>query len=120
MKQLEETHQKALVNYLRLNNIDYFAPINENPYSKYVPKKTILITETLLKQLGKRKGVSDLVIFLPSCILFLELKRPLKNKISKEQLEFKELVEKYSYCKHAFAYGYEDAIEIISKLFNPS
>ena len=131
---LEEVEQKALIQWLRLNKYDFFSVPNENLFAtllkKYLPKKLkhlVVVIEKKLQDMGKRKGTLDLVIFLPSHILFLEMKRqPNKlksgklsytnSKTSKEQIEFMEMLKKYNYTASAVAYGYEKAIKIIEGL----
>ena len=116
MKTLESTDQKAVVSYLRKNKIFFFAPIGENPYSKYVPKKRLFAIQAELKMMGSLRGVPDLVIMLPNCLLYLELKRIKDGRVSKEQTEFLNKAKELDYARVAVGYGYEHAIEIIEGL----
>ena len=110
----EEIEQMAFVNYLRLNKIDFFSPINENEYSKYVPKKTAIMLEQKAKQMGKVSGVNDTFVYLPKVLLHIEFKRrDKKNKQSEAQLIWENKVNKYSYCVYKVAYSYEEAIKIV-------
>ena len=122
----EDAEQQALVQWLKLQKIDFFAPINENVFS-FLSRDIAIKLERKVKSMGKVKGVTDLVIFLPNKILFLELKRQPKklksgkisyanSKVSKEQEDFKIMVNKYSYTSHAIAYGWQDARIIIEEL----
>lgn len=122
----EEVEQIALCNWLRLNRIDFFAPMNENSHSAK-DKKMAVILEVKAQRMGKKKGTSDLFIFLDNCLLIIELKRKpttLKSgktsysnsKVSQEQLDFIEMANKYLYAKAYVCYGYEEAIKIIEEL----
>lgn len=125
MKGQEAEEQKDLVRWLELNGYDFFAIVNEYNMA-YRDRKKSIISAIVDRQMGKKRGVSDLVIFLGDKILFLEMKRPrrkLKNgQLSKEDLqnqdqkEFEKIVSKYEYAIYRIAYGYEDAVNIINEL----
>jgi len=121
---LEIEEQKTLVGWLRLNHIMHFAPTNENNSHKQ-NRHYAMIAEQKAKAAGKRKGVSDLIIMLPSKILFIELKRrkkKLKNgdfsiahsKPSKEQYQFMTDANKFDYAEAVVCYGARDAIAFIN------
>lgn len=121
----EAQEQKALVDWLRAKNAFFFAPTNENNTYKQ-NSKYAMINEVKARSLGKLKGVSDIVVFLPKVILFIELKRRPKrlksgkisysnSKISKEQDNFIEKVNSYPYAKGAICYGAEEAIKFIKE-----
>lgn len=122
---IEADEQKALVQWLRAKKIFHFAPTNENNTYKQNPRYA-MIAEQKAKAAGKLKGTSDLIIMLPSKILFIELKRRkklLKNgkystthtNLSKEQIDFLENVAQFEYADSAVCYGCNEAIEYISK-----
>ena len=122
----EAQEQKALVDWLRINNYFFFAPTNENNTYKQNAKYA-MINEVKAKSLGKLKGVSDLVVFLPSKILFIELKRRPKklksgklsysnSKVSNEQDFFIQKVNTYPYAKGAICYGADSAIKFIEEV----
>ena len=119
---LEEFEQKALVQYLRLNKIPHFSVPNENLFitllKKYLPRNLshlIVTIEKKLKDMGKIKGASDIFIFLPKCLVVIELKRVDKklSKVSPEQKQFIEMANKYPYAKAKVCYGYVESIEFI-------
>ena len=121
----EKTEQKKLVQWLRLNKYLFFAPSNENVHS-FISPKISMILENKAKEMGKLKGVSDLVIFLDHKILFLELKRSpevLKNgeksislaKVQDEQRLFLDNINAYDYCVGVVCYGFNDAVSSIKK-----
>ena len=118
MIQNEETEQIALCNWLKLNKIEFFAIPNGGKRNAIEMKN--------MKRAGLRVGASDMVIMLPSRVLFIELKRkPITTKkgnvsysnsvTSKEQLEFIEMANKYPYIEAKVCYGYLDAIKFIEE-----
>lgn len=126
----EAQEQRNLVMWLRYKRLFFFAPTNENnTYNQN--KKYAMINEVKAKSMGKLKGVSDLVVFMPNFILFIELKRrpkKLKNgnysishtKVSKEQEAFIKKANGYHYAKAIVAYGADDAIRYIERCLNES
>ena len=112
----EEQEQKKLVQWLKLKKIFHFAPMNENKQSFTNPKVAMMI-EAKAKSMGKVKGVSDLVVMLPSSILFIELKRAKKRltKVSDSQNSFLSKIGQFCYAKGHVCYGANEAIEIIEK-----
>lgn len=112
----EEQEQKKLVQWLKLKKIFHFAPMNENKQSFTNPKVAMMI-EAKAKSMGKVKGVSDLVVMLPSSILFIELKRAKKSltKVSYSQNVFLSKIGQFCYAKGHVCYGANEAIEIIEK-----
>ena len=123
---LEADEQKELVRWLNSKSIFHYATTNENNTFKQ-NRKYAIIAEQKAKAQGKKKGVSDLTIFLNDRILFIELKRqrPIlkngnlgvaENKPSKEQTEFINSVNSYSYVYADVAYGCDEAIKIIEEL----
>lgn len=113
MKILESHHQKLFVSWLNSQGLFYFAPINENPYSKYIKNKSIIFkTETELKALGKRKGINDIFVYLPKVLLHIEFKLP-TNKQSKEQIMCEKHINSYEYAVYRVAYSCEEAVAIV-------
>ena len=129
----EEFEQKALVQWLKIKKIPHFSVPNENLFvtllKKYLPKNLthlIITIEKKLKDMGKIKGASDIFIFMPKCLVVIELKRvPNKlksgklsytnSKTSQEQLDFIEMANEYPYAKAKVCYGYLSAIEFIKE-----
>jgi hypothetical protein len=62
-----------------------------------------------LKCEGFSPGFPDLIIFLPQCLLFLELKRVKGSEVNDDQLDWMDTINSYSYAKGIIAYGFEDA-----------
>jgi ribosomal protein L30/L7E len=81
----EADEQKAIVQWLRLKKITHFAVSNENQHSGIIRQsvksvatanKIIAMIENKLRAMGKRPGVSDLVVLLPGAkAVFVEMKR---------------------------------------------
>ena len=124
----EYQEQTALVQWLRLKQIFFFANHNENN-THAQNRKWAMIAEVKAKKAGKMKGVPDLTIFLDSNILFLELKRAKKrlksgkmsnasSKPSKEQETAFRRINEYSYAEAIVCYGAKEAIEEIEKRIN--
>ena len=122
---LEETEQIITVKYLEFLYrkkviIDYWATLNENKEARSIR------VGVKLKQLGKKKGISDLTIIFKNFTLYLEMKRELKtlkngkmsnshSKPNREQIEF---INRMNTTKHniaTVAYGSKMAINIINK-----
>ena len=119
----EHEEQKAVAQYLRAKKLFFFAPTNENNSHKQ-DRKWAMVAEQKAKAAGKVKGVSDLVVFAPNSILFIEMKRRPKKlksgklsvshtKVSKEQVLFLDKVKDYGYAKSMVCYGAKDAIDFI-------
>jgi hypothetical protein len=130
MKITEEQEQKKVVQYLELLKrqgkiLFYFAPMNENKQS-YNNRSVAIKIENKAKAMGKKSGVSDLVIILKERVLFIEMKkapRKLKNgklsyagiKISDYQKAFLNAVNSSDVCAGFVAYGFDEARKLIEK-----
>jgi hypothetical protein len=120
VKKLEQIEQKKFVRYLTLKKIYHFAVKNESGTNYQGNGKFIGGND---KQMGKKTGVSDLVIMLDDKILFIEMKRCRKelksgklsteNLLKPEQEQFLNTVNGFKYAKGFVAYGFLEAKEII-------
>ena len=97
---LEKDEQVIFIKYLEILKqqgkiIEYHSNPNENILSFLDRKKTI-IAQNKLKQMGAKKGVSDIYIFLPDKMIVIELKRRKKNlsKVSNEQKYWINILQK--------------------------
>lgn len=115
----EESEQVALVQWLRLKKIPHAHTPNEGKMAIQYMKKQ--------KAQGLSKGFPDLTIFLPTKIVFIEMKRRAKEtktgklsvshtKVSEEQNEWINTINCYDYAVAKVCYGCEEAIEFIEKL----
>lgn len=111
---LEETEQKAFIQWLRLNNIFHFAPMNENIFS-FIDRQLAVKLQAKAKSMGALKGASDTVVFTKNKILFIELKRIKGSKVSDEQVEFGKQVNKYDYASYHICNGYLEAITTVER-----
>jgi len=126
----EDREQLTLVNYIRLNNLAHWHPIQENVIKQpgYWSK---------MKMMGWNKGLSDMIVYIPSercksksgALVFIELKkrRTLKKSgefkkissdgisVSEEQIEFIESVNTVTGCQGAICYGSDEAISFIEQ-----
>ncbi len=111
---LEADEQKELVEWLKSEKLDFFAPINENNHSK-ANRLLAIKLEAKAKSMGKIKGVSDIVVFTPTKILFIELKRLKGSTTSQDQKDFIERANKYPYAEGRICKGCAKAIEFIEE-----
>ena len=70
-----------------------------------------------LKALGTYAGFPDLMIFLPSKTLFIEMKRTKRSlsKVSAEQEGWIEILNMFDYAKAKVCYGSGEAIDFIKE-----
>lgn len=108
---LEHDEQKTLVKYLILKKLDYFA-IPNGAVLKGKPFQRARQMQKL-KAEGLVKGTSDIVVFTPAKILFIELKRVKGSVTSQDQKDFLERANKYPYAVGKVCKGAGAAIEFI-------
>lgn len=105
---LEDAEQYTYIQYLELNKIKYFAVPNVVKLAVVLKSKIAKIRFwQQRKKEGVKKGVPDLVVFLPNKILFVEMKRQEGGATSKEQKEWCSIINTYPYaisiiCKGAY------------------
>ena len=130
MKNIEEYHQKMVVKYLELLKqkgqiIEFFAPMNENKQS-FNNRQNAIIIEQKAKAMGKKAGVSDLVVILKNKVLFIEMKRPPKKlksgkisyagiSVSENQRKFIDVVNQSDVCIAKVCYGFDEAKKFIDE-----
>lgn len=112
---LEDAEQKAYIDWLELKKIKYFAVPNITKTISYLSKLQKIKFWQQRKKEGVKKGVPDLVVFLPNCILFVEMKRVKGSTTSDEQKQWIELINGYSYAKSAICNGADAAIQFTGK-----
>ena len=72
------------------------------PNGFYVSNKAELYQQlSKLKKEGLTKGIPDLIVILPNCILFIEMKIE-GGKLSKEQIEIHNRLEKLGFKVQTF------------------
>jgi len=108
----EHDEQVILCKYLDLLKLDYFAVPN-GMYLRGTSKLAISIYMRKMKDEGFKKGVQDLLVFLPNFMLFIEMKNKSGGAVSPEQKYWKDKVNKYSYAKAVICAGFQDAKTII-------
>jgi hypothetical protein len=108
---LETDIQKALVEYLKLKKIMFFAPLNENNYS-FIDRNLAIKIERKAQKMGKVAGVSDLCLLFQHKILFIELKRE-GGKVSKNQKAFIDRINNETMAEAIVCYGYHNAKSVI-------
>ncbi len=121
---LEAEEHKLFVKWLRLKKITHFAPINENVHSGIIrnamhstlASRVIASIENKLKALGKRKGVSDLVVLLPGArAVFIEMKRVKGGVVSEDQSLWKSEITALGFEAH-ICKGFDEAVAVIEGL----
>lgn len=103
----EKAEHLKLVSWLNLKRLNFNHTANE--------RKTTARQGANLKRLGVKKGFPDISIYLSDKVLFVELKRAVKSKskVSKEQLDWIELLNSLPYAKSKICYGADEAIKFI-------
>lgn len=116
---LEDAEQYEYIKWLESNKIIYFA----------VPNivKTAATLKTKIRKIrfwqqrkreGVKKGVPDLVVFLPNKMLFVEMKRQKGSSTSPEQKEWSNTINKYKYAKSVICKGTAEAISRTEEAIN--
>ena len=109
MNHEEHNIQKQVVEYLRLNKVEVYAIPNGG--------RRDVITATILKREGVRRGAPDLFIVGKTKIYFIEMKTT-KGKQSPYQKEFEELTKKTSSCCYQVWRSINDAIDFYKSFKN--
>jgi len=110
----ESDHQKKFIAYCKLNGLLVWSNQNETPYAKFINKATMMKLSQESNAMGRLKGLSDTIVMLPNCILFIEFKVG-KNKQQKEQVQFEKHISKFDYAKYYLVYSCEEAISIVEQ-----
>jgi len=108
----EAQHQKKFIAYCKLNGLLVWSNQNETPYAKFINKATMMKLSQESNAMGRLKGLSDTIVMLPKCILFIEFKVG-NNKQQKEQVQFEKHISKFDYAKYFVCYSAESAINIV-------
>lgn len=106
MKDIEHEEQVRSVCWIETNHPDHwiFAVPNGGKRNR--------ITAMKLKAEGVRSGVPDL--FIPSLMLFIEMKKPLGGKVSDNQKKWLDYLKEVGY-KAEVANGFEEFKAIVGK-----
>jgi hypothetical protein len=104
----EYSEQVALVAWLRMHGIPHFAVPNGGTRN--------IVEAARLKAGGVKKGIGDLIIFLPKINLSLEMKIRTGGRVSPEQREWQDFFNaRPGWCAY-IANGAQEAIKIINQL----
>lgn len=108
---LEDSEQLTYTQYLDAMNIRYFAIPNIVKLAGMIKSKIARIRFwQQRKKEGIKKGVPDLVVFLPKKILFVEMKRQKGSATSIEQKEWCNIINTYPYAISIICKGADFAI----------
>lgn len=90
---LEDHEMMYFADWLRVNKIPFTHVANERVASVQYKKK--------LKAMGTSAGFPDMLVFLPSKIVFVEMKRAKKSlsRVSDEQEDWVDTINCYGYAK---------------------
>nr|DAM50477.1 MAG TPA: Nuclease [Caudoviricetes sp.] len=104
---LEDHEMMYFADWLRVNKIPFTHVANERVASVQYKKK--------LKAMGTSAGFPDMLVFLPSKIVFVEMKRAKKSlsRVSNEQEDWVDTINCYGYAKAKICYGSGEAIDFI-------
>ena len=114
---LEIEEQKMYTDWLDMNNIMYFAVPNVVTLAKNLRTVGQKVNFwRMRKKEGIKKGVPDLVVFLPDQILFVEMKRQKRSYPSDEQKKWIENINLFGYAYAQVTKGGQQAIELTNRL----
>ena len=104
---MERDEQIAVVQFLRVKKIPFYAVPNGG--SRH------MIEAARMKQEGVSSGVPDLVIFLPTKSLYIEMKRKKGGRVSPTQKQWIETINQYPYAHAVVCHGATEAINTIKE-----
>ena len=110
---LETEEQKTLVHYLKIKKLFYFAVPNGSVLKGNKLQRAMQMAK--LKSEGLVPGVSDIVVLMPTVIVFIEMKRTKGSAISKDQVEFLKRVNEYPFAVGRVCKGAKSAIDFIEE-----
>ncbi len=104
---LEDWEMKFFAGWLKRNNLKFTHVANERVASVQYKNK--------LKDMGTSAGFPDMLVLLPSKIVFVEMKRAKKSlsRVSHEQKDWVDTINRYDYAKAKVCYGSGEAIDFI-------
>lgn len=120
----EQPVQKSIVEYLKLNKFLFTAP----DAGVHVKSK---VTRGILKSMGRRSGIADLIVWIPGGSVCIECKKPATYRWSErykrmvideragtqsdEQKEFQSLIEKLPGHHYIVAKSLTDVVDYFKK-----
>ena len=120
IKPLEATEadeQKAFIAYLQAKGFPYCAIPNANAMS-FINRALAVKIMAKMKAQGLQKGFPDLIVFLPSCIAFVEMKREKGGVASEAQKAWINLINGYPHSFGAICHGAKEARSFIDNLIS--
>ena len=117
LKATEADEQKAFIAYLQAKGFPYCAIPNANAMS-FIDRALAVKIMAKMKAQGLQKGFPDLIVFLPSCVAFVEMKRKKGGVASEEQKDWINLINGYPYAFGAICKGAKEARSFIDNLIN--
>ncbi|MCF6207604.1 MAG: VRR-NUC domain-containing protein [Sulfurovum sp.] len=107
-KEIDE--QRTFIDWLKRKRIPFAAVPNGQKRTRWQAQQA--------KKEGMTAGVSDLFVFTPKKIVFVEMKRRKKSvsRVSERQREFLKMVNQFEYALGVVCYGAQEAIETIEEM----
>ena len=113
----EHDEQVAFVAWLEANKLKFYAVPNSQGVDRK-SRKSLLMMARARKE-GHRKGVPDLVVFIPEVgTLYIEMKRVKGSVVRKEQTEWIEFLNTMPRTQAFIAKGAAQAIQIVQRFLN--
>lgn len=120
----EQPVQKSIVKYLKLNKFLFTAP----DAGVHVKSKA---TQLILKSMGRKSGISDLIVWIPSGTVCIECKKPATYRWSdrykrmviddragtqsEDQKEFQAMIEQMTGHHYIVAKSLTDVVDYFKK-----
>ena len=115
-RQHPELHeQKLLCHWLEkqkeFGRVLKYSAINPTPYKHSYQELAIT------KAAGQKKGVPDMLVLLPTEIVWIEMKRPgaSPSSVSEDQREWNRLLNSFPHSHAYIAYSAEEAIQYLTQ-----
>jgi len=107
---LEIDEQRALIQWLRFHHLPHHHSPNETGHTVEAKRRA-----TKMKALGTSKGFPDLLVVLPSGLVFIELKRRSGSSTSPEQAAWVRTLNNTPGAAAAICKGAVEAIDFIKR-----
>jgi hypothetical protein len=111
---LEKDEQKQFIKYLRKKRLIYASISNENILS-YLNRTVAARVMKELKEMGLQPAFPDLMVMLPTKMVFVEMKRIKRSRTSDEQKIWNIVLDALPYASAYICKGSSKAIEVIEK-----
>ena len=111
---LEKDEQKEFIKYLRKKRLIYASISNENILS-YLNRNVAARVMKELKAMGLQPAFPDLMVMLPTKMIFVEMKRIKRSRTSDEQKIWNKVLDALPYASAYICKGCDEATNVIEK-----